>query len=287
MVVAQHPPAGSMRLLEQRQGRASHRGSRRVWASRRIDTSRDTTGPLVSAPPEELAANAKAEASDTAPDSVDDAGNPVSYNAANLLDSDPSTAWRVEGSGQGAGVGIRLPAPAHITQVGLIPGYAKTDPASGKDRFGENRRIRAVRWRFSDGTVIGQRFHDRPTMQRTTVSPGDHPPIHNRDPPRLDADAGGVQRLLEWSSEIGRASTPPCGAGPARPSRCHPPHDGEAPHQPVARSLPHLAPIGWLSVAVGPERRWRGAPSGSGRCRPGWRRPGCRRWRPRRSPSRC
>jgi hypothetical protein len=146
------------------------------------DQATGTTGPavggpsqpaptttLVSVPPAELTANAKAEASDTASDSVDDAGNPVSYNAANLLDSDPSTAWRVEGSGQGAGVGIRLPAPARITQVGLIPGYAKTDPASGKDRFRENRRIRAVRWHFSDGTVIGQRFQDRPTMQRTTV----------------------------------------------------------------------------------------------------------------------
>ena len=43
------------------------------------------------------------------PDSVDDTGNPVSYDAANLLAGDPSTAWR----------------------VGLIPGYAKTDPGSG------------------------------------------------------------------------------------------------------------------------------------------------------------
>ncbi len=87
-----------------------------------------------------------------------------------MLDGDPSTAWRVEGSGLGAAVGIRLPAPARITQVGLIPGYAKIDPASGTDRFAENRRIRAVRWHFSDGTVIGQRFQDRAAMQRIAVS---------------------------------------------------------------------------------------------------------------------
>lgn len=128
-----------------------------------------STTTLASAPPAELTANAKAEASETAPDSIDDGGNPVSYDASNLIDGDSSTAWRVEGSGQGAAVGIKLPVPAHITRVGLIPGYAKTDPASGKDRFGENRRIREVRWHFSDGTIIGQRFQDRPTMQRITV----------------------------------------------------------------------------------------------------------------------
>jgi hypothetical protein len=122
-----------------------------------------------SAPPTELTANARAEASSTAPGSVDDAGDPVGYDAANVLDRNPSTAWRAKGSGRGAEVAIRLPAPAHITKVGLIPGYAKTDPISGKDRFGENRRIREVRWHFSDGTAIGQRFQDRPTMQQIAV----------------------------------------------------------------------------------------------------------------------
>jgi|GEM_PF-567007 len=126
-----------------------------------------TTAPIT--PPTELISNASASASATAPASVDDAGNPVGYDASNVLDGDPSTAWRVKGSGRGAIVSLRLPAAARITQVGLIPGYAKTDPTSGKDRFRENRRIREVRWHFSDGTVIGQRFQDRPTMQRLAV----------------------------------------------------------------------------------------------------------------------
>ena len=64
---------------------------------------------------------------------------------------------------------IELPAPARITGVGLIPGYAKTDPATGKDRFGENRRIREVRWHFDDGTAVAQRFQDQPTMQQIAV----------------------------------------------------------------------------------------------------------------------
>jgi hypothetical protein len=126
-----------------------------------------TTAP--SAPPAELTSNARAEASATAPDSVDDAGNPVDYDPANVLDGDPSTAWRVKGNGEGEMVAIELPAPARITRVGLIPGYAKTDPTTGKNRFAENRRIREVRWHFDDGTVVGQRLQDQPTMQQVAV----------------------------------------------------------------------------------------------------------------------
>lgn len=120
-------------------------------------------------PATELASTARAEASATAPDSIDDAGNSVSYDAGNVLDDDPSTAWRAKGSGRRVVLGLRLPAPAHITQVGLIPGYAKTDPTTGKDRFRENRRIREVRWHFSNGTILPQRFQDEPTMQHIPV----------------------------------------------------------------------------------------------------------------------
>jgi Zn-dependent protease with chaperone function len=125
--------------------------------------------PPTTAAPVELVSTARAAASATAPDSVDDAGDPVGYAAGNLLDGDPSTAWRCLGGGQGEVVTVRLPATVRVTQVGLIPGYAKTDPTSGRSRFEENRRIREVRWRFSDGTTVGQRFRDQPTMQRIAV----------------------------------------------------------------------------------------------------------------------
>jgi Zn-dependent protease with chaperone function len=134
------------------------------------DPSAPTPTSTAPAPPAtELASTAHAEASATAPDSVDDAGNPVGYDAGNVLDDDPSTAWRVKGSGRRVVLGLRLQAPAHITQVGLIPGYAKADPTTGKDRFSENRRIREVRWHFSDGTILPQQFRDEPTMQRIPV----------------------------------------------------------------------------------------------------------------------
>jgi Zn-dependent protease with chaperone function len=127
------------------------------------------TAPAPGAAPAELAGSALASASATAPDSVDDAGDPVGYGPGNVLDGDPSTAWRVEGGGRGETVALELPRPARVTRVGLVPGYAKTDPATGRHRFGENRRIREVRWHFDDGTVVAQRFQDRPSMQHLAV----------------------------------------------------------------------------------------------------------------------
>jgi hypothetical protein len=131
------------------------------------DVSADTGEPAES--PAELTAGATASASATAPDNKDAAGNPVSYTADNLVDGDPQTAWRVPGDGHGVTVTLTLPSSAHLTQVGLIPGYAKVDPSSGVNRFPENRRIRTVRWHFDDGTTVDQRFSDSPSMQRTAV----------------------------------------------------------------------------------------------------------------------
>jgi hypothetical protein len=120
-------------------------------------------------PAVELATGATASASSTAPDNVDAAGTPVSYAAGNMVDGDPETAWRTPGDGRGESVTLTLPSAAHLTQLGLIPGYAKVDPSNRVDRFPENRRIRSVRWRFDDGTTVEQRFSDRPSMQRTAV----------------------------------------------------------------------------------------------------------------------
>jgi hypothetical protein len=120
-------------------------------------------------PAAELSTGVTASASSTAPDNVDAAGNPVSYSAANMVDGDPQTAWRSPGDGRGETVTLSLPSAAHLTRVGLIPGYAKVDPSNGIDRFPENRRVREVRWRFDDGTTVEQRFSDSPSMQWTAV----------------------------------------------------------------------------------------------------------------------
>ena len=60
--------------------------------------------------------------------------------------------------GYAYGVEVTLPGGTEIGELGLIPGYAKTDPASGIDRYAENNRIARVRWTFEDGTSVVQRL---------------------------------------------------------------------------------------------------------------------------------
>ncbi len=128
-----------------------------------------TTDTTIPGPASELTGSASASASATAPDSRDDAGNQVSYEVEQVLDGDPSTAWRAKGDGQGVTVTITLAGPSQITQVGLIPGYDKADSTSGKNRFFQDHRISEVRWRFDDGTTVDQSFSDEPTMQMQDV----------------------------------------------------------------------------------------------------------------------
>lgn len=89
---------------------------------------------------------------------VDSAGHPVRYQPSNVYDEDMTTAWRCDGDGAGQRITVDLADPTRIGQVGLIPGYAKTDARSGIDRYAENNRITKVRWEFSDGTSIEQSF---------------------------------------------------------------------------------------------------------------------------------
>jgi hypothetical protein len=108
--------------------------------------------------PTEAAAIGGANASCQAPSGVDSAGHEVSYAATNVYDDDLTTAWRCDGSGVGEKVTLDLADPVSVGEVGLVPGYAKTDPRNGADRYAENNRITKVRWVFSDGTTVVQRF---------------------------------------------------------------------------------------------------------------------------------
>jgi len=131
-----------------------------------VPTEPPATSPPV---PEELTGSVSASASATAEDNVDAAGTVTTYAASNVLDGDPSTGWRTRGDGEGVTLMLALPWRRHLTEVGLIPGYAKVDPTNGRDRFPEERRIRTVRWRFDDGTTVEQELADEPTMQRQAV----------------------------------------------------------------------------------------------------------------------
>jgi hypothetical protein len=94
--------------------------------------------------------------------SVDAAGNPTTYEPAKAYDSDLTTAWRCNGSGVGQRFTITLPDETKVAEVGLVPGYAKTDPVNGVDRYAENNRITKVRWHFDDGTTFVQRMGGDP-----------------------------------------------------------------------------------------------------------------------------
>lgn len=108
----------------------------------------------------------------TAPPATDDAGRPVSYDATNVLDGDPSTAWRCNGSGDGRTLTFSFPPGTTIGTLGLINGYAKTDPKSGAKRYGEYRRITKVTWTFDSGKSVDQNVTDgTQTVQTTTITP--------------------------------------------------------------------------------------------------------------------
>ncbi len=113
------------------------------------------------------------EATQTAESSTDAAGNVVTYDAINVVDGDPATAWRKK-SEDWAGTDYLLftfDTPVKLTEVGLIPGYAKKDPSSGTDRFTQNHRLSYVVWEFSDGTSWQQQLDStEPTMQTVPVA---------------------------------------------------------------------------------------------------------------------
>jgi hypothetical protein len=108
------------------------------------------------------------EASATAPPGTDARGAVVSYAATNLVDGDPSTAWRVPGSGQGVVLTLRFAEPVIVTRIGLIPGYAKVDPADGTNRFFQNRRVHRVRY-GAVGISREASFVDQPELQTVDV----------------------------------------------------------------------------------------------------------------------
>jgi hypothetical protein len=119
-------------------------------------------------------AEASAKAPRTAPPNEDVDGNPTSYDASNMLDGVPETAWRTAGDGSGLKLVFTFPAKTRITQVGLINGYAKeaTDGSGKKlDWYEGHRRIESVTWNFGVGPVVRQNLEDDRAVQTVDLEP--------------------------------------------------------------------------------------------------------------------
>jgi hypothetical protein len=120
----------------------------------------------------DAAAIGSAQASCQAPSSVDAAGNPTRYPASNAFDGDLTTAWRCSGDGVGERLQLNRSDTVRVGELGIVPGYAKTDPRNGIDRYAENNRLTKVRWTFADGTSVVQELDGSPdnrSMQTMAV----------------------------------------------------------------------------------------------------------------------
>ncbi len=96
----------------------------------------------------------EAEAECTAKPSKDATGREVTYVAAHLVDGVADTTWRCGGKAKGETITLVLDEEVAIAEVGLIPGYAKTDEKSGADRYAQNNRVTRVRWTIGDTEVV-------------------------------------------------------------------------------------------------------------------------------------
>ncbi len=89
----------------------------------------------------------------------------VTYDPELAIDGQVDSAWRCPGDGIGETLVIDLGGSVRVAELGLVPGYAKTDASDGTDRYAENRRLTAVRWRFDDGTTIEQELDPDPELR--------------------------------------------------------------------------------------------------------------------------
>ena len=159
-----------MALLLKSDWRISAPGSAESSAQQTTSSDAPHSGQVATLTPTQVTVGCQA------PQSTDGAGATVGYAPEQMSDGKMNTAWRCNGNGVGQVVTFGFPAETTIGQVGLVNGYAKVDPASGAERYGEYRRITKVTWTFANGTSFQQSLNDGvTTMQKLSIpsQPGD------------------------------------------------------------------------------------------------------------------
>jgi serine/threonine protein kinase len=117
------------------------------------------------APPQLIREGVQVIASATAPSSTDAAGNRVTYVPANVIDGDVQTAWRTPGDGHDVSITLIFDNPIDVVRIGLIPGYAKTDPETGANRFLQDRIVTSVSYRIPGLPNTTKTFKPLPVPQ--------------------------------------------------------------------------------------------------------------------------
>ena len=117
----------------------------------------------------EMASKATFDVPATAEPTTDLDGTLVAYEASQMGDGNPSTAWRMAGDATGQTVTVLLARPGVVSRVGLVNGYSKK--VASVDWYPNNRRILAVTWTFDDGSTVDQTFAERPGLQQVKVPP--------------------------------------------------------------------------------------------------------------------
>ena len=107
-------------------------------------------------------------ASNYAPQSQDDAGNPTFYYPYHTLDCRSDTSWRTPYQYDNPWLQYTFAQPVVLQQVILKPGYDKNDPYTGRPRWFQNWRVRSVRFdvALSNGSVCTFDWFDIPDEQR-------------------------------------------------------------------------------------------------------------------------
>ena len=121
----------------------------------------------------DVARRAAAKAPSTAPPNEDVNGDQVSYDASNMLDGVPETAWRTAGDATGMSLTFTLREPTELHRIGLINGYAKTSTDAQNRTFDwylGNRRVNAVVWQFDDGSKVRQQLSETRELQMIDVN---------------------------------------------------------------------------------------------------------------------
>lgn len=124
------------------------------------DQSRDAASPLTESNPSPTASTllgtASASASCTATPGRDVSKALFTYEPEKAIDNLPDTAWRCDGDGVDEWLKISFQNKVTLASIGMVPGYAKTDPSDRTDRYAQNRRISAVSYAFDDGSIVTQ-----------------------------------------------------------------------------------------------------------------------------------